>query len=127
MKTNLKVYTSYFGMARKFQEYGIHPIGVAKRPTGRIVRYMPLVPKYKLGDPNWSAIYERQLASLDPAKVIKDLEEIARGCGLLSVALLCYEKNPQVCHRSMIARWLTYSGIDVKEFTYPLQISLIEL
>jgi hypothetical protein len=62
-------------------------------------------------------MYAQQLAALDPAKVVRDLHELAEG---MRPALLCFEK-PEVsdaswCHRGQVAAWLWRTvGVQVIE------------
>jgi len=54
-------------------------------------------------------LYTRQLAALDPARVVDDLEAIADG---RTAALCCFESAHEIglsrrlCHRRIAARWL---------------------
>lgn len=32
------------------------------------------------------------------------------------VALVCFEKNPHECHRSIVAEWFKYNGVEVTEW-----------
>lgn len=44
-------------------------------------------------------------------------EELASLCdGSKSIALMCYERNPEECHRHVVSEWMTESGITVVEW-----------
>ncbi len=68
-------------------------------------------------------LYTRQLAALDPARVVDDLEAIADG---RTAALCCFESAHEIslsrrfCHRHIAARWLEDRiGIEVPELGAP--------
>jgi len=59
-------------------------------------------------------MYDNILAHLNADDVIRDIERISNGS---DVALCCYEKPMDFCHRHILAKWLTkQTGIEVKEF-----------
>ena len=64
----------------------------------------------------FSRLYLAQLAKLDPAKVLAELNEMAGG---LIPALLCFEPpppDPNWCHRASVSAWLGDAlGIKVVE------------
>jgi hypothetical protein len=71
-----------------------------------------------VSEARYRELYALQLAALDPAAVVRDLEALA-GSGVEPV-LLCYEKPPFTttnwCHRRMVAEWFkTTIGLDVPE------------
>ena len=44
-------------------------------------------------------------------------EELASLCGgSKSIALMCYERTPEECHRHVVSEWMTESGITVVEW-----------
>jgi uncharacterized protein YeaO (DUF488 family) len=66
------------------------------------------------------ALYQAQLAKLDPLRVLDRLLELSSGAS--SVALLCFEKadtGDTWCHRSLLAAWLSEGlGTMVHEWGY---------
>jgi uncharacterized protein YeaO (DUF488 family) len=46
------------------------------------------------------------LGRLSPIKVYEDLLKLKNDSGKNNLALLCYEKPGEVCHRRFIAQWL---------------------
>jgi len=54
-------------------------------------------------------IYSRHLAGTLPQKAIKAVAKFARQT---PTCLLCFERDPKICHRSMIADELASSGFD---------------
>ena len=55
------------------------------------------------------------LATLDPAKIVEYLAA-KRPRGKEGIALICYEKPGDFCHRHLVASWLTAAGYNVKEW-----------
>jgi uncharacterized protein (DUF488 family) len=64
--------------------------------------------------PEFVAIYERDvLGSFDPDSLLADLSPDAR-----VVALMCVERRPEVCHRSLLAARLHHAlGVEVRHLT----------
>ncbi|MDR0580633.1 MAG: DUF488 domain-containing protein [Holosporaceae bacterium] len=57
------------------------------------------------------------LGKLSPTKVYEELIEMQKGSNREHLALLCYEKPGEICHRRFIARWLEEgNGISVPEY-----------
>jgi uncharacterized protein YeaO (DUF488 family) len=57
------------------------------------------------------------LSKLSPIKVYEELIEMLNKSGKERIALLCYEKPGEICHRRFIARWLEEgNGISVPEY-----------
>jgi uncharacterized protein (DUF488 family) len=53
------------------------------------------------------------LDSLDPHVVVQQLKNMV---GYNDVALVCYEKSGDFCHRNIVAEWLRNAGYEVKEW-----------
>lgn len=59
-------------------------------------------------------LYDEILANQDAYKVIEQIESLSEG---KDVALCCYEKPGDFCHRHILAKWLTENtGIKITEF-----------
>jgi uncharacterized protein YeaO (DUF488 family) len=57
------------------------------------------------------------LEKLSPTKIYEELLEMLNESNKEHLALLCYEKPGETCHRRFIARWLENSnGISVPEY-----------
>lgn len=56
---------------------------------------------------------ETTLSNVTFEGVMRRLTEYADG---KDVALVCYEKNPYECHRSIVAEWFRFNGIPVTEW-----------
>lgn len=134
------IFTSYFANIKKFPT-NVIPVAIcAKVPdwyTG--LRYPKLAPKYdmlmKYKDDHNEADYtdcfnNTILKPLDPVKVSSELQEwlefhydiklyLAPLCDNTSyhIALICYEKSDEFCHRHLVADWFEANGIECKEWT----------
>lgn len=121
----MKIYTSYFGNMRNLPK-DIVPIAVsAFVPKGFIgIRLTSLAPttslleKYKRGDGMSFALYQQEYKSLilDAQNADNLIARILRLSQGKDVALLCYEKDPLECHRSILAQWLTQHGYNTTEY-----------
>ncbi len=122
----IAIYTSYFGNLKKLPPDEIIPVSIAgKTPewfTG--YKYKPLSPQYDWWS-RWKnhpdrdgaegrqfyveSYYNNVLTKLDPFKVYFDLVDISRqdfDHGYKDIALICYEKPEQFCHRHIVGHWL---------------------
>lgn len=53
------------------------------------------------------------LDSLIPISVVSDLKRMAED---RDIALVCYEKPEDFCHRHLVAQWLRDAGYSVEEW-----------
>ena len=107
----MKIYTTYFGGLKKRLRKGIKPVSICLRP---IPGWTGL--EYKALAPTWSIKKDTEhfderfrdevLGRLDKNKVLLDLELMSEGT---DIALVCYEKPKDHCHRHVVAGRL---GID---------------
>lgn len=120
------IYTTYFGKlnSRDFDKAKFTPIAIcAKPPEGWAGKcFSSLAPHYdffvqykKDGKfPTFSEHYNAEvLAKLDPSFVWHQLLLMADAGR--SPVMVCYEKNPAACHRSLVAAWLRQNGFEVEE------------
>lgn len=123
----MRIYTSYFAMLKKFPK-DVVPISICGRApewyTG--LQYKKLAPKYwffkQYCDDHDEAHYtkcfkEEVTGVLNANKVVADL------CNLLAepdknkdIALICYEKPTDFCHRHLVAEWLSERGYECEEW-----------
>lgn len=118
------IYTTYFAKLKSLPE-NIVPISICgKTPTGyKGLQYKVLAPKYdffmewKKNHDNDFYIrrYEDQVLSRLSAKdVVATLYQMSGGS---DVALVCYEKPSDFCHRHLVASWLCDNGIPCHEYS----------
>lgn len=118
----MKIYTSYFAKAAILRKAGIVPIGVALWPPRffRGISMKQVAPRRymlddRLTDEEYIRMYRNDVLRLvDARSFIQDLERASRG---MDVALCCFEKPGDFCHRHILAKWLNeQTGIEVLEF-----------
>lgn len=122
----MKIYTSYFAMVNRLVSANITPISIALySPKGwNGACYPKLAPTgYILS--NWKRnpvpelyVYDyliMVLGTLDVHTVVKELEELSGG---KNIALLCYEKSGDFCHRNIVADWLRRNGYPCSEIAF---------
>jgi hypothetical protein len=126
------IYTSYFAQIKKLPS-DIIPISICgKAPdwyTG--LQYKKLAPKYdffmewkKNHNNNYyiEHFQKEVLDTLQPTQVVTDLLMMVHNFKGLNyapeIALICYEKPEDFCHRHLVANWLIDSGYDVKELRW---------
>ena len=119
----MKIYTSYFAKLRSLPE-NIVPISICgKAPdwyTG--LHYKKLAPKYgffmewkKTHDNDYYIEhFDSEVLNLLDAKTI--YEELSKMSDGKDIALICYEKPSDFCHRHLVAKWLTKNGIPCDEY-----------
>ena len=112
------MYTGYFASLENYQNDDLTPVSiVAQVPVWyKGAEYKKLTPKWSFfnewkngshkGDNDYYTGHfkEEVLDKLNPAHVIKDLEELA-GVSSDKIILLCYEKPDDFCHRHLVADW----------------------
>ena len=117
------IYTTYFSKLRSLPK-NVIPISICgKVPNGyNGLQYKKLAPKYDFfirwkenRDNNYyiSCFNNQVLSELNPEQVINDLIAMAAG---KDIALVCYEKPEEFCHRHLVADWLTKYRYDIKEW-----------
>ncbi len=116
----MKIYTSYFAKVKEIEKRGIMPINIALYPPrfffGKSIRYVApsrSILKDTRSDEEYIRRYKAEiLANLDVKRLVADLEALSGG---KDVALLCYEKPGDLCHRHLLADYMNERGYDVRE------------
>lgn len=118
----MKIYTSYFANGAKLQKAGIMIIGIALYPPKW---FSGISNKYV--SPSWDILHNSKseedyvqrfnseiLARRDPKVFLTAIEKIANG---KDVALCCFEKPDEFCHRHLVAKWLNEKlGMQIEEY-----------
>lgn len=122
----MKIWTYYYARIKDLPS-SILPVSIAGwAPKGWAgEEYKKLAPKKdwffqykKTGDQEFykKKYYETVLSKLDPGTVYKDLEEIlSKYPEKTGIALVCYEKFGDFCHRHLVSEWLSGRGYGVCE------------
>ena len=128
----MKIYTTYFAKLKKLPS-DIVPVPISNSIPGvdrenttysslsankfpKLVPPWYVVKAYKENGDKEQYIRDYQrlvLDHLNPHDVIKYLKNIV---GYNDVALVCYEKSGDFCHRHLVADWLRKAGYDVEEW-----------
>lgn len=117
------IYTTYFSKLKSLPK-DIVPISICgKAPSWyKGLQYKKLAPKYDFfmkwkenHDNNYyiHCFYSKVLSELNPTQVVNDLIAMAAE---RDIALVCYEKPEEFCHRHLVADWLRKYGHDIKEW-----------
>lgn len=121
----MKIYTSYFAKIKELESVGIVPIAIcAKCPEwyhGAV--YKVLAPTYdclmaykrdKDADAYVARYKKETLNNLSPSGVFERLRALSNGN---DIALICYEKSSDFCHRHIVAAWFNqYLNLGVEEW-----------
>ena len=108
------IYTSYFGRLRDLTRNGIQPVAISRSvPAGfagrRIMELAPTWAMLKMSDEDYDRCYEKILERIDRDELVESFEG-------KDVALLCWEKDINECHRKRVGEWLREGGYEVEEF-----------
>ena len=122
------IYTSYFAKLKSLPE-NIIPISICgKAPNGyKGLQYKKLAPKYDFfmewkknhdNDYYIKCFNEQVLDKLDWLQVYEELQDLAATCDKqhYEIALICYEKPSDFCHRHLVADWFVQHGIACEEW-----------
>lgn len=124
------IYTTYFAKIKDLPK-NIIPISIVAKPPKDFngLQYKKLAPKYnffmKWKETHNNDYYiehynEEVLKSLYASEVVADLKHL---CGKsmyseIDIALICYEKPSDFCHRHLVAKWLNDNGYKCEEYVY---------
>ena len=120
----MKIYTSYFANLKNLEKEDVFPIGICCYPPkwfngpslGAIAPTPDILEKCKSSHAEYEKRYRAEVLSIfkDISILINRISYISGG---KDVALCCYEKPSDFCHRHIVAKWLEeQAGIEVKEF-----------
>lgn len=123
------IYTSYFAKIKQLEKNNIIPISICgKAPDWYIgLEYKKLAPKYEFfmdwkknqdNDYYIEHFQKEVLDTLNAIDVILDLSRLVYGfnVGENNIALICYEKPSDFCHRHLVANWLNENGFKCEEW-----------
>jgi uncharacterized protein (DUF488 family) len=119
------IYTTYFAKLKSLPKE-IIPFSICgKAPAGyRGFQYKKLAPKYdffmewkRTGDNDYyiKCFKEQVLDRLDANEVVSEMIDPHSG---VDIALVCYEKPADFCHRHLVADWLRDNGYRCEEYNY---------
>ncbi|XDD52514.1 DUF488 family protein (plasmid) [Leptospira sp. WS92.C1] len=113
----MKIYTSYFANVRNLSE-NIVPISIARYARHwEGFKYFPLAPDgetLKMPLREYTEKFHSKLSKLNVKNIIEELKAISDES---DIALLCYEKPGDFCHRRLVAEWIEKeTGMVVPEY-----------
>ena len=124
------IYTTYFAKLKSLPK-DVLPISICgKSPTWYTgLQYKKLAPKYDFfmewkenhdNDYYIKCFNEQVLDKLDILTVLRNLIDMANGMNgeYKSIALVCYEKPNDFCHRHLVAEWLRNNDIECEEYKF---------
>lgn len=121
----MRIYTSYFGNSKKLQQAGIKVIGISLYPprwfNGISLKQVAPTKSILFANGQTQEDYTRRyrsevLSQQDMQQFLKTVEQASGG---QDVALCCYEKPEDFCHRHILADWIREkSGIEISEYGY---------
>lgn len=130
------IYTSYFAKLKALPD-NVIPISICgKAPEWyKGLQYKKVAPKYGFfmewkqnhdNDYYIKCFKEQVLDTLDASTVVADLKRIAgtveNGEGK-DIALICYEKPFDFCHRHLVADWLKQNGVPCEEYVFESKVT----
>lgn len=120
----MRIFTSYFAKVKMLEKHNIVPIGIALYPPrwfgGQSIKYV--APTYSIlkqtaDDEEYTKRYKTEiLGNLNLNQFVADLQKLSNG---KDVALCCFEKPAEFCHRQLLAQYMNEHGFEVKEFEEP--------
>lgn len=121
----MRIYTSYFGNSKKLQQAGIKVIGISLYPprwfNGISLKQVAPTKSILFSNGQTQEDYTRRyrsevLSRQDMQQFLKTVEQASGG---QDVALCCYEKPEDFCHRHILADWIKEKlGIEISEYGY---------
>ena len=121
----MRIYTSYFGNSKKLRQAGIKVIGISLYPprwfNGISLKQVAPTKSILFANGQTQEDYTRRyrsevLSRQDMQQFLKTVEQASGG---QDVALCCYEKPEDFCHRHILADWIKEKlGIEISEYGY---------
>lgn len=118
----MKIYTSYFSNAKRLAADNIEIIGIALFPPKwfsgvslKMAAPTYSIFKYSNCQEEYVDRYKKEVLSLmNPKKFLELINFHSRG---RDVALCCFEKPDEFCHRHLLSEWLNSTlNLDVREY-----------
>lgn len=110
----VKIYTSYHAKSATLKKMGffVVSISVMQPKWANPMNYdkfdrrlAPYSFMLKLEHDEYYREFDKILEKLDPAALYSELQNDAKKAGKEKIALLCYEKDANTCHRRYVAKW----------------------
>ena len=122
------IYTTYFTNLRNLPKH-IVPISICGKPPNGWdgLQYKKLAPKYDFfmkwkknhdNDYYIAQFNKKVLGHITPTEVVMELHHLCDKSiySYVDIALVCYEKPGDFCHRHLVAEWLKNGGFNCEEW-----------
>ena len=135
------IYTSYFAKLKQIEELNIIPVSICGRCPNwyKGNQYKKLAPNYKIfmawkqnqDNDFYAEHFQKEILDNRNINIVlqdlfnffsTDQQEFIKNSHIpywmnnnFNIALICYEKPSDFCHRHLVADWMTKNGIPVKE------------
>ena len=121
------IYTTYFAKLKKLPDNTI-PIAICAKPpawyTGATFRTLApkydFFKKYQINRDNYEFTENyigQVLNHLNPFRIVADLYyQLGMAPNTCDIALVCFEKSADFCHRHLVAEWLRGAGYECEEW-----------
>lgn len=104
------------GGHRPHQHFPVAAQGLRRSAAALSGAHREILTKYKQ-DGDWAAYVEKyEKDVLGKLRQETIMQEITRLSGRKDAAILCFERDPAQCHRSLVARWLRKAGYEIAEY-----------
>ena len=137
------IFTSYFAKIQSLPD-NIIPVSICGKAPEWFngLQYRKLAPKYSFfvkwkenhdNDYYIEHFHDEVLRNLDAIKILHEISDL-RPCEIkarisskiwrdpnVHIALVCYEKPDDFCHRHLVADWLSRNGVECKEYCFDTQ------
>lgn len=108
-----KIYTSYFANIKKLNGQGIEPISIALFPPkwyegkelkalAPDVTFFEGYKEHLITEERFKKFYQYKIEKIGKNRILEMINEIADG----DVALLCFERPGEMCHRHILGNYL---------------------
>ncbi len=133
------IYTSYFAKLKSLPD-NVVPVSICGKVPDwyKGLQYKKLAPKYGFfmewkenrNNEYYIKCYKEQVTDrLNPKSVVEELDDLLLSsvsgidCKIDSmavpqIALICYEKPTDFCHRHLVAEWLNQNGFKCEEYKW---------
>ena len=127
----IKIYTTYFAKLKKLPR-NIVPVSICRYPPSGFkgIQYKKLAPtgeilsSFKNNEEKSAYIEQYNEEILSKCNVHEVMDDLLCMTGLKggpnglrdSIALVCFEKPEDFCHRHLVADWFKQNGYDVTEY-----------
>lgn len=119
----MRIYTSYWGKLKALGNHEIQPIGISRyqpkwyKGGTHFKMLSPTSNLLMLDEDEYVPKFEEILSKLNAKEIYSTLKQISKKD---AIALICYERPEDFCHRHLVAKWLSKElDIEITEWEEP--------